>query len=151
MDAAIFKIEYRTDCQWFANCWQLFVYLILGRKIVMEKLIVGLCAGRHDLPVSQYIFDEISDPSNVNEIQNFAYEWVNAYCHIHTAYREGVNQAEQGDQLCYVGDHLIIYVTGLTVALTAVIRACAENGVSLTLRHYNTQTGGYTDQLIFMF
>ena len=117
----------------------------------MEKIIVGLCAGRHELPVSEYIFNEIKDPSDINAIQNMAYEWVNSHCHIRTAYRESLNQAEQGDQLCYVGDHVILYVTGLTVALAAVIRACAENGVSLTLRHYNPKTDNYTDQMMFYF
>lgn len=117
----------------------------------MEKIIVGLCAGRHEMPTSEYIFDKIEDPSDVIEIQKMANEWVCKHCHIRTELREALNQAEYGDHPCYVGDHLIVYVTGLTVALTAVIKACAEYGVSLTLMHYNTKTDSYVDQAIFRF
>ena len=41
---------------------------------------------------------------------------------------------------------LVIYVTGLTVALVATINACLRVGISVTLMHYNRDTGSYYPQ-----
>lgn len=41
---------------------------------------------------------------------------------------------------------LVLYVTGLTVALVAVINACMRVGISITLMHFNRETGDYYPQ-----
>lgn len=43
---------------------------------------------------------------------------------------------------------VVVYVTGLTVATTAVIRACYTLGIPLTLRHFDRSTGEYFPQPI---
>lgn len=44
------------------------------------------------------------------------------------------------------GFGLVLYVTGLTVATVAVINVCLHVGISLTLMHFNKETGDYYPQ-----
>lgn len=116
----------------------------------MEKLTVGLCAGRHQMPVQEYIFPEpisVFDPEAINY---HAAEWVENHCGLHRRWGIGLNQADNDDVLVFSGEvELVLYVTGLTVATAAVIRACALNGVALTLMHYDPQRGEYYPQEVF--
>ena len=41
---------------------------------------------------------------------------------------------------------LNLYVTGLTVALIAVLNVCREQKIKVTLYHYNRETGNYYPQ-----
>lgn len=41
---------------------------------------------------------------------------------------------------------LVLYVTGLSVALVAVINVCMRVGISLTLMHFNKENGDYYPQ-----
>lgn len=45
-------------------------------------------------------------------------------------------------------DAVVVYVTGLTVATAAVIRACYTLCIPLTLRHFDRSTGEYFPQPI---
>lgn len=57
---------------------------------------MGLCKGRHDIPgVENYVFDHIEDPSDIEDV---------------------VRQCEDS-LLPLEFDKLVLYVTGLTVAL----------------------------------
>ena len=95
----------------------------------MEEVKVGLVKGRHEMPVKGYLFKGEIDPMDFAGM----YLRVAAYlaCHID------------------VDQRLVVYVTGLTAATAAVIKACAERGVPLTLMHYNRETGSYVPQQIF--
>lgn len=44
------------------------------------------------------------------------------------------------------GFGLVLYVTGLTVALVAAINACMRVGISITLMHFNQESGDYYPQ-----
>lgn len=93
----------------------------------MKEVKLGLCRGRHEIPVESYIYPQNLDPTNVDGIQQRAY-----------------------DVLYSNGDdwQLSLYVTGLTVALVAVIKACRDLGIPLTLYHYNRETGEYYPQTV---
>lgn len=94
----------------------------------MKEIKLGLCRGRHEIPdVEGYIYPQNLDPVNVDGIQQRAY-----------------------DVLYSNGDdwQLSLYVTGLTVALVAVIKACRERDIPLTLYHYNRETGEYYPQTV---
>lgn len=70
------------------------------------------------------IFNEIADPTNTDDIYLTALTWLDSN---------------------NVGE-LNLYVTGLTVALIAVINACKVRGVDLTLWHFNRDTNSYFAQ-----
>ena len=96
------------------------------------KKALGLCAGRHDIPgVENYIFISVEDPTDVDGM----------YSHV-------MNVLGAGGHSLDCGDSLDLYVTGLTVALGAVVRYCATWGVSLTLYHYDRESGDYYPQKI---
>ena len=54
-------------------------------------------------------------------------------------------EREAAKQLCDVFT-LNLYVTGLTVALIAVLNVCREQKIKVTLYHYNRETGNYYPQ-----
>lgn len=113
----------------------------------MPKIVVGLIKGRHELPVKEYIFDEIKDPSDIRTIEMTALQWVEEKCHVKKNYvsvNGGVSIRRKSAPIT-----LVIYVTGLTVALTSVLKACALNGVRTVLMHYNSVTGEYVEQEMF--
>lgn len=49
------------------------------------------------------------------------------------------------------GDALMCYVTGFTPATTALVKACLSCRVSLTLLHWDRETGSYKGQKILKF
>ena len=90
---------------------------------------VALCAGRHKIPQAKdgYIFENIPDPTNTLILQAQAQSALKEF---HVRYVD-------------------LYVTGLTQALVATINAAKVEGISLTLYHYNKDTGEYFAQPVF--
>ncbi len=87
----------------------------------MKKL--GLCVGRHEIAgVNEYIYPNELNPLDLNGMEMRAKEKL-----------AGVKT-------------LKLYVTGLTVALVAVINVCRELNIKLTLMHYNRDNGEYYSQ-----
>lgn len=106
--------------------------------------VVGLCAGRHDLPVSEFIYSEVADVLDFGGIQRVADAYIAKTCKPHTVYGCAVNS--WGDTDIWIGDDLHVVVTGLTACTAAVIAACACNGVNLTLWHFDRNSGDYVPQ-----
>jgi len=89
------------------------------------KKVLGLCKSRHEIKgVTEYVFGNTLDPLAIEEMELHAIEKL-----------RGVKQLD-------------LYVTGLTVALVAVINACSILGVTLTLFHFNKETGEYYPQRV---
>lgn len=88
------------------------------------KKIYALCKGRHEMPieVSGAIF-----PHNINLLDV-----------------KGLEKSAS-DKLAGCTE-LTLYVTGLTVALVAVINVCHEKGIKLTLMHFDRVSGSYYQQ-----
>lgn len=113
----------------------------------MEKRYFVLIPGRHDFPENEgYVYpDGIENTQDYEGMSNTAHEFLARVADIHPVYGVGLNSCE--DSLMFVGSyHLCVYVTGLTSATAALIGACAENGVALTLLHFNKDTGCYDPQ-----
>ena len=90
--------------------------------------IFGLCSARHAMPdcVQEFIFpNEISDPTDTESLYQLA---------------------AQSLKDC---DSVTVYVTGLTVALGAVVSYCAKNAIGLTLMHFDRNSGDYYPQCLF--
>ena len=110
----------------------------------------ALIRGRHDIPTTNYIFDSVEDVKDYQAMNDVATNWLLTNIGVHTEYGHAINAASYTDDTVYTGnDRLYLYVTGLSAALAAVIKVCAENGVKLSLLHYDRETGEYVRQDIF--
>lgn len=90
------------------------------------KYVFGLCKGRHEVPVENYIFEEeITDPTDFTVMENRA------------------DNAIPKD-----ADQLDVYVTGLTPAMLAVVTICFLRKINLTAYHYDRETGSYIPQKV---
>lgn len=94
---------------------------------------LGLVAGRHDLPVTDFIFNEgvITFPINPVDLQQKVAKKFDSL---------GLNVAS--------GHHIAVFVTGLTPATTAVIRVAIKCHHLLTLKHFDRDSGGWIDDPI---
>ena len=91
---------------------------------------LGLVKGRHEIPQvkGRYIFVEDLNPTDVAETEGKAYSVL------------------AGIRAVYPDDHIDLYVTGLTIALIAVLNAAKRHGMSVTLYHFDRETGEYFPQ-----
>lgn len=112
----------------------------------MPKNTVGLCAGRHDIPVEKYIFSDVQNVLDFTALNATAEAFVKENCDVRITVGVGVSQIDYTDVECYKGNELHVVVTGLTQCTTAVMWACACYGVPLTLWHYNRDNGEYVPQ-----
>ena len=111
------------------------------KEFPKEVVKVGLIRGRHEMPVSAYIFDEIEDmfdyKSIYDHIADFIRNEVGIECHrgsgIHT---------NKGKKV------LIVYVTGLTSVACALVDVCNKLGVPLGLMHYDRNADSYRMQVL---
>lgn len=86
-----------------------------------------LCAGRHEIPNDPpSIFGGIADVTDTDGMLDTAIGFIDNY---------GVKRLD-------------LYVTGLSVALVAVINACRVRHVPLTLWHFNRETNDYYTQMV---
>lgn len=95
-------------------------------EVPKKAVSMALCKGRHEIPeaIDGAIFDSEVNPLKVAELE-----------------------AEAKHKLGKLGCKVLnLYVTGLTVALVAVLNACRELGITVCLYHYDRETGSYYSQ-----
>lgn len=87
---------------------------------------MSLCEGRHEIPqaVDGAIFDNEVNPLATSALERIA-----------------------GEKLHDVTE-LDLYVTGLTVALVAVLNVCHASGIKVTLYHFDRNSGEYYPQAV---
>lgn len=119
----------------------------------MNELNMVLCAGRHEVPaaVDGAVFKEIANIKNVKFLESTAFNSI-----WNAAYRRAlageigflVECGETFDSGFAFSDKvkLNLYVTGLTVALIAVLNMCRSENIPVTLFHYDRETGEYFKQ-----
>lgn len=92
----------------------------------MTTLRIGLCRGRHDIKdITSYIFENtIEDITDLNSMY------------------KSVEKTLKGQE------KVDLYVTGLTVATTTVVKYCINNDIKLSLWHYNNANNDYFEQII---
>ena len=113
-------------------------------------VIVGLCASRHPMPVTEFIFPEVVNPTDFDGMEKTVEDFILHHVGLTVTERQALDQRYGEDVPCWTGKRsLIVYVTGLTAAVLAVVKVCALNGVSLTLMHYDRESGEYLPQQIF--
>ena len=116
----------------------------------LKKVEVGLIAGRHPMPVTDYIFSKVDDLFDFKgldrQVENFLVTKVGIKLKTDPAlnqYGAGLTKVYQGKK------ELVVYISGLTQAIVAVVACCARNGVHLTVMHYNIEDGTYIPQKVF--
>ena len=93
-----------------------------------NKISLGLCQGRHSIPqVQNYIFSQEVNPLDVDGLTR------QAVITLFELKKQGITAIN-------------LYVTGLTVALVAVINAAITHGITLILWHFDRETGSYYPQ-----
>lgn len=91
----------------------------------MEKVILGLCQGRHEMPVEDYIFPQVvENPFNFEALEDMVHQ--------------KLKDVQEVD----------LYVSGLTPVLMVAVNYCVFNAIDLTLYHFNITTGEYVPQKI---
>ena len=115
----------------------------------MEEVIVGLCAGRHDMPVDEFIFNKVDDVFDFDNMREKTTKFLHDKVGFSINLGYGFNQASEPEVEVFMGDRkLVLYVTGLTSLTAEVIRQCAYYGISLTLMHYNKDAMSYDEKYI---
>lgn len=121
------------------------------KKSNNATIIVGLIAGRHPLPVEDYIFNEsIEDVHDYQEIEDHILGFLETEVGFHeTQFGRSINGVEVADSHVWEGDRpLMVYVTGLTSVTAGLIKVCMMFGIKLTLMHFDASTGNYIPQVI---
>ena len=113
-------------------------------------VVVGLCAARHAMPVTEFIFPEVVNPTDFDGMEKTVEDFILQHVGLTVTERQALDQRYGEDVPCYTGKRsLVVYITGLTACTAAVIKVCALNGISLTLMHYDRESGEYLPQQIF--
>lgn len=117
-----------SDVQTHYECGCLGGCASCANARLMRYAMVALCESRHEIPqaVDGAIFGQSVDPTSPLKLEIEARRVIK---------ESGV-------------EHLTVYVTGLSVALVAVINACHTLGVQLTLMHYDKERGEYFHQVV---
>ena len=116
----------------------------------MKRIKVGLIKGRHEMPVSDYIFNEISNVLDFQGMRKHINNFINNNINIYSVYGCGINQIGYEDVEILTSDtKLVVYVTGLTAVTAELISVCATKGIKLTLMHYDRENNIYIPQIIF--
>lgn len=116
----------------------------------MEKIIVGLIRGRHEMPVNEYILDGVEDVFDFRGMEKAIFNFIVDKVGVVEKYGPCLNSADYTEALSYRGEReLVVYVTGLTAVSVSLVKVCSLNGVHLTLMHYNSATGEYVPQVVY--
>ena len=102
----------------------------------MEKFYV-LCEGRHKMPInSGSIFNTKIDPIDIQGIEKIAENFVYTF--------QNINNTPASHRRVMLN----VYITGLTIACVAVIKACESFDQPLTLWHYDRESNNYYPQKV---
>lgn len=124
---------------------------------MVEQLVLNLsvCDGRHAMPscVDGSVFGEAIPEKYVTRPDTMMWVaeirlWQRISKHPENCIISGWD--DEGNEVASpVNVKLNLYVTGLTVATVAVINACHDLGVNLTLWHYDRSTNTYYAQEVY--
>ena len=120
-------------------------------KAINEKVVeVGLIRGRHEMPVSDFIFSEdIKDVFDFASMDAIIKGWAKSNLTFSSIYGTGIDQVDFSDvELVRSNERVNLYVTGLTQVTAEVIKLFLSNGIKLTLMHYDRDTNSYRPQVM---
>lgn len=92
----------------------------------------------------------IDDVTDIDAMDKMAADAILPLLNISSMYRAGLAFSDYVDATFLTADKGIdLYVTGLTSLTASVIKLAANNGIPLTLWHFDRTTGKYFPQVIF--
>lgn len=100
----------------------------------MKTLEIGAVRGRHEMPVDKFVFDEAITNFDIKAIED----------HVNTVMNKEVFRHD-GETF----DEVRLYVTGLTVVTTSVVKWCFSHDVGLLVMHYDNVAQDYVEQFLF--
>ena len=114
---------------------------------------LGLCAGRHEMPVNAYIFDRIDNPMDFDAMENMAHNRIWELLKGANVPRVQAMVDVPGSMDCvtrFIYDcEVLIYVTGLSSALIAALNALKSIGVCyVSLMHFDKESDSYKEQSV---
>lgn len=122
----------------------------------MERILnMAVCEGRHNIPQATdgAIFDRQLTAEQIKDVQylyDIAYWniWVACLPHYKNNETGWLKPSEFDADVLLVceGVQLNLYVTGLTVAVIAAIKAAKSHGINVTLWHYDKDNDNYYSQ-----
>lgn len=104
------------------------------KTLKIEEVKVGMIAGRHDLPVDNYIFEEIENVFSFKTIRSKVVQFIQENFKYEDSFK-----------------NLIVYVTGLTPVTVEIVSVCVRSHIALTLMHYDKYSGKYIPQYIGIY
>lgn len=100
----------------------------------MKTLEIGAVRGRHEMPVDKFVFDEAITNFDIKAIED----------HVNTVMNKEVFRHD-GETF----DEVRLYVTGLTVVTTSVVKWCFSHDVGLLVMQYDNVAQDYVEQFLF--
>lgn len=116
-----------------------------------DAIHVGLIRSRHEMPVEKFIHDRVGNVMNFDYLYRRSLDFIQDEVGICvTLEGKCINQIDDVPVKKFSGKHhLVVYITGLTPATGAIVKACARYGVHLTLMHFDIVRNTYKPQEIF--
>lgn len=115
-------------------------------KIIIK---VGVCKGRHEMPCSDYVFEKIEDPTDVNAMREIAIKYFFRLW-LKLPHKNCTFSDVDCNDVPFekVDAQLEIYVTGLTVAVIEVLQAALYyfSGFDIKMMHFDSKSGEYFPQ-----
>src|SRR5690554_3689884 len=109
----------------------------------MKEIRIGICKGRHPLPVDYYVFPQEVNPLEVEQLEEISNKRlieiaIQEKAKIENATVVLSNQVDYHDITVAVYNATVaIYATGLTVAVLAVVKAAKHLYKKVVVMHYD--------------
>ena len=117
----------------------------------MLNFVFGLCKGRHELPCEVFLFNGEISPLNVLWLEKIARYSLQCEAHRTETCVWNIRFNGEYDEAFFDFPEeatVTIYVTGLTVALIAVLNVLRSYKASVVLMHYDRETNTYYEQKV---
>lgn len=119
-----------------------------------EEVCVTLCAGRHATPASVCIFENIDPTSDFGALEEEAVRRLDSilpeqYVKSDVGFRVKNPLSYEDYDAMYRAVRLVVYITGYTPALVAVLNAANRLAIAeVSCMHFDRDTGRYREQVV---
>ncbi len=115
----------------------------------MKTIKIGTVKGRHEMPVEEYLMDEVVNPMDFVTIHNEVFASMKTLLEPYIRTESSVPVNGNYDECqCFVAPDICVhlYVTGLTAVTIEAVKFLVLNGINCKIMHFNRDTGSYEPQ-----